>query len=353
MKLVHPIAVSILLVLYLSLSYTQVDKTLRFKKDGTFRIVQFTDLHFGESEEKDINSSIVQDTILGLENPDLVILTGDSVSGYSWDNSAGWYAKIWARVISSMVKHNIRWANALGNHDSEADLSKREIIAQEMTNPLSLTQLGPSGIQGASNYYLPVLESDAQSNTAAAVLYLFDSGHEDCLGVKGWDCVYPDQIEWYRNLSQYLQSHYGKKVPATAAFHIPFPEFMNVWNVDTCYGRRDEDVCCFSVNTGLYAAMKEMGDVNYVICGHDHNNDYYGSYYGITLAYGRKTGYGGYGPPDGWLRGARVLEYTEKPFSVKMWIRQQDGTKVTIQPTHSPGTNQQHICCGANGQRKL
>jgi hypothetical protein len=26
------------------------------------------------------------------------------------------------------------------------------------------------------------------------------------------------------------------------------------------------------------------------------------------LAYGRKSGYGGYGPPEGWLRGARVIE---------------------------------------------
>lgn len=48
---------------------------LKFRDDGTFRIVQFTDLHYGESPEKDVNTSIVQATILAAEKPDLVIMT--------------------------------------------------------------------------------------------------------------------------------------------------------------------------------------------------------------------------------------------------------------------------------------
>jgi pre-mRNA-splicing factor SYF1 len=53
-----------------------------------------------------------------------------------------------------------------------------------------------------------------------------------------------------------------------------------------------------------------MNNIRGVFCGHDHNNDFYGDYYGISLYYGRKTGYGGYGPPSGMLRGTRVLEFT-------------------------------------------
>jgi predicted MPP superfamily phosphohydrolase len=51
--------------------------SLRFRSDGTFKIVQFTDLHYGEAEEKDTNSSIAQDKILAIEKPDLVVMTGD------------------------------------------------------------------------------------------------------------------------------------------------------------------------------------------------------------------------------------------------------------------------------------
>jgi hypothetical protein len=43
-----------------------------------------------------------------------------------------------------------------------------------------------------------------------------------------------------------------------------------------------------------------------------------GVYGGVRLMYGRKSGYGGYGPPPGWLRGARVIEIHENPFKVQM-----------------------------------
>jgi len=65
--------------------------------------------------------------------------------------------------------------------------------------------------------------------------------------------------------------------------------------------------------------------VEWVVAGHDHNNDYYGNYDGINLAYGRKTGYGCYGP-DKMMRGARVFEVTQNPYSIKTWVRQEDGS---------------------------
>ena len=33
-----------------------------------------------------------------------------------------------------------------------------------------------------------------------------------------------------------------------------------------------------------------------IFCGHDHNSDYSGFYKDIELIYGRKTGFGSYGP---------------------------------------------------------
>lgn len=49
-----------------------------------------------------------------------------------------------------------------------------------------------------------------------------------------------------------------------------------------------------------------------MFAGHDHNNDFSGNYYGIDLVYGRKTGYGCYGPPPGMQRGARVIILKEE-----------------------------------------
>jgi len=324
-------------------------KVLRFRPDGTFKISQFTDLHYGETDQNDVNSTKVQEEILATEKPDIVVMTGDSVSGYAWNNQSGWFAKKWAHLTSPMVKYNISWAFALGNHDDEADLSRTEIILLDQTYPLSLTQQGPSNIHGATNYYLFVYSSDVNNDVPVAVLYMFDSSDNNCENVTGWGCVYPDQIRWYIATATEIQAKYGRIIPALAFFHIPVPEFMYMWNNISTFGRmEDTGVCCFSVNTGLFAAFKQMGDVISVHCGHDHDNDFYGLYDGILLAYGRKTGYGGYGPPKGWLRGSRILQLTENPFSFTHWIREQDGGIVqsTAQPIHPPVVSNWTHCCG-------
>lgn len=340
-----------LVLVLLLFSYAATGKVLRFRPDGTFKITQFTDLHYGETPENDVNSVKVQDKILSIEDPDIVVMTGDSVSGYAWNSSigSGWFAKRWAQLTSPMVQYNITWAFALGNHDDEADLSRTEIVALDQTYPLSLTQQGPSNIHGATNYYLFVYSSDETNEVPVAILYIFDSSDNNCENVTGWGCVYPDQIQWYLKTAADIQTKYGRIIPALAFFHIPVPEFMYMWNNLTTFGRlQDTGVCCFSVNTGLIDAFKQMGDVISVHCGHDHDNDFYGLWDGIMLAYGRKTGYGGYGPPPGWLRGARILQLTENPFSLTHWIREEDGETVpsTTQPIHPPVVSNWTYCCG-------
>ena len=56
----------------------------------------------------------------------------------------------------------------------------------------------------------------------------------------------------------------------------------------------------------LPQALQQAG-IHAVYSGHDHGNDFSALLSGLRLAYGRKSGYGGYGPPAGWLRGARVI----------------------------------------------
>lgn len=67
-----------------------------------------------------------------------------------------------------------------------------------------------------------------------------------------------------------------------------------------------EGLCCENMNTGIITAMKEMYDYEVVItsgnivgvfAGHHHNDDFFMDYKGLVFGYGRKTGYGSYGPP--------------------------------------------------------
>lgn len=216
-----------------------------------------------------------------------------------------------------------------GNHDSQADIGRDAVASLDMTLNISMTEKGPSRLHGTSNYVYPVYDQAGENKLF--YLWAFDSMSDNCEGVDGWGCVYPDTVEWYRNKSEELIQADNATLPGYAFFHIPLPEYLEMTNTMNLFGKRNENVCCFSVNTGLYAAFKEMGNMNATFCGHDHNNDYFGDYYGIDLHYGRKTGYGGYGPPAGMQRGAKILEFSLVDDELKLdtWIRQEDGLTVT------------------------
>ena len=92
-----------------------------------------------------------------------------------------------------------------------------------------------------------------------------------------------------------------------------------------------------------------MGNIEATFCGHDHNNDYWGEHYGIKLFFGRKTGHGGYGPPLGMKRGARILEFYANGHNVELdsWIREEDGYVIKQQPLKPSWLKKkQEYCCG-------
>ena len=79
-------------------------------------------------------------------------------------------------------------------------------------------------------------------------------------------------------------------------------------------GEKHENVYTGMVNSGIYAAVLERGDVLGLYCGHDHINSYSGNYYGIELGYSPGTGFNPYGLPGAEknrMRGARVFTLDE------------------------------------------
>jgi hypothetical protein len=74
-------------------------------------------------------------------------------------------------------------------------------------------------------------------------------------------------VDWYREESRKITKEHGR-IPGLAFYHIPNPEFANVWTYEHTFGNlSDVGVCCFSSNTGLFSAFKEMGDIISVHCG--------------------------------------------------------------------------------------
>ena len=56
-----------------------------------------------------------------------------------------------------MIDRGLNWATTLGNHDSQADLTRQEVAAVDASYDLSLTS--PStNLTHATNYMLPVYD---------------------------------------------------------------------------------------------------------------------------------------------------------------------------------------------------
>jgi predicted MPP superfamily phosphohydrolase len=95
------ISKSVLLLIAIGLFsvYTsKVEKKLRVREDGTFTMIQLTDIHYGETNKWDAQNDQIIGKIIETEKPDFTVVTGDVVSGYAWDGETKpWFSKIYDR----------------------------------------------------------------------------------------------------------------------------------------------------------------------------------------------------------------------------------------------------------------
>lgn len=297
---------------------------LRFHENGRFRIVQFTDIHWHDGSPEDMRSAALMGAVLDEEKPDLVVLTGDIIGGSKCKQPLTSFPN----CVAPIVERKIPWAYTFGNHDDECRLTRDEIIEMVMRQPYSVAERGPHDIQGASNYVLPIRASKGRKQAAA--IYCLDSNSYSAFNKDEYDWIRPNQIQWYRETAKRLRKkNGGDALPALAFFHIPLPEYVDVWNAGTCVGAKYEEPCCPKMNSGFFAAMVEAGDVMGTFVGHDHVNDYEGDWYGIRLCYGRSGGYTAYGR-EGFPRGARVIEMIEGERKFDTWLRLETSEKVVL-----------------------
>ncbi len=323
----------VILILITSTSSAYYQK-LRFTNDKEFTILQLTDLHYGEGPNRDHNSTILTERLLNMTNPDLVVITGDSVSGYAWDGlNNTFYYDCWKMWTSPMEKLGIPYAYTLGNHDDQGDYNRKQICNLDSTNNFSLTQFNPS-VTGASNYFVPIYSSNQNDKTPVSLIWMLDTNDENCGEMlDSWGCFEEDEIKWYEEESDRINKQFGYTPKGLAFFHIPLPEYIESYNWRKSYGSRNENISCPKNNTKLFQSMLQLNNIYGTFCGHDHNNDNGAEFYGIDLVYGRKTGYGGYGP-DFYQRGARVIKLKEvyddvnkrMGFSFRHYVVQEDGS---------------------------
>ncbi|MDQ8734719.1 metallophosphoesterase family protein [Paenibacillus sp. LHD-38] len=299
-----------------------MNRELKFRGDGTFTIVQFTDMHLGGGKEdeldRDAQTLELVRRVVELEQPDFIVLTGDMI----WSHGVADPQASFRKAISTVVECGVPWAAVFGNHDTEEGVTKEELLRIQHEYVSCLTQAGPSDISGVGNYVLTVKSASKSGSSEAALLYFLDSGMMAPEEVGGYEWIHRDQIHWYAEQSRKAEDRNGKKLPALGFFHIPLQEYDELWKVGNVSGSKFERVECAKVNSGLFTALMERGDVIGTFVGHDHDNDYTGMLHGIRLCYGRVSGYNCYGKLQ---RGARVIRLQEGLRDFKTWIRLDDG----------------------------
>ncbi|KAF4720286.1 purple acid phosphatase [Perkinsus olseni] len=364
---------------------------------GELKILVFSDLHYGETEDRDNKSDIFQKTLLDVEKPDMVsgnagvdwlnpisrdhllvrsldlrvplkvVFNGDAYSDYGdvlcWIkfNCTEFFVKQWERFTAIVRKRQIPYAFALGNHDHFLDGIKpdgKSIMTYDATHSnLSLAKEAPPGVSGGSVYYVPVYENSTAQGKPTGVLWMLDSGKLSCMGLTGWGCATEDQIEWFKSQAE---SEDLRGLQGLMFVHIPLQEVLLYWNVfgkdpQRVSGEKDEDVGCSSGNTGLFTAALGL-NVSGIFHGHDHNNDFLARVEStsrtIHVGYGRKSGYGGYGGVLAAKPGARViimkLNRDRQDYTWSTYIRLENNSTahetVDQSPQASQSSNVQGFC---------
>ncbi|MBI9063468.1 MAG: metallophosphoesterase family protein [Marinilabiliaceae bacterium] len=309
------------LLLLFTFGLSGEEKSLTFNSDGSFKIIQFTDTHFHYGSYKSEVVLEMMNEVLDIEQPDLVIFTGDIVTLAPLKDG-------WVKITESLVKRQIHWAVTIGNHDDEQDKKRDEILPLIKDIPFNVTQVGAEDVYGQGNYVLPILNKAGKKTSA--LLYCVDSNaYTPIEGIGDYGWFHLSQIDWYRQVStEFTRKNDGKPLPALAFFHIPLPEYKDAWEMKDkrLVGVKNEAVCSPVFNSGMFAAMLHQGDVMGTFVGHDHDNDYLAPYCGIALAYGRFSG--GATIYGDLTNGARVILLKEGKRRFTSWLRIRGGEKI-------------------------
>lgn len=304
----------------------------RVRPDGTFKILALSDFHYTPAPDR--YGLELTAKLISLEKPDLVILDGDNVSGDSCANPEDFKGAV-ANVASAMEDAGVPWAMALGNHDGEhiakTGITRQQMLAYYEAYPHNLNGGWARDIHGAGNKNILIWSADGAKPVFS--IWLLDSGESVQERDIRYDWIHSDQTAWYFQTSADLERRYGHKIFGFMFFHIPVPEFHEMFLTRKTLGERHEPESPSGVNGGLFAAVLERGDVKGIFCGHDHVNNYVGTLRGITLGQVGVAGYHGYPhtPPEDRsndrARGGRViLLQVPEQGRFKTWMRFRDGS---------------------------
>jgi len=336
---------------------------LRFREDGTFRIMQINDTQ--DDQFVDFRTPELMRKAIAEEKPDLIVCAGDCITGGQIASDDDVRTAIDA-VFQVIEDAGVPFIIAFGNHDEDAhvrgdapNMGEVGQLAYYRNNfSCNINKKDNPKITGDGDMVTLVYSSPKSNGPKwkrhghyshdkmkpKLAVWALDSGRyapDPIAGQSidyndnGWDWIRQDQVAWYRETSMHFEKKFGHKIPGIMFFHIPLFEWETMWTIDkgmfasgdvpntqpavdegrySVEEERNECICTGPFNSGLYTAAQERGDVMGMFVGHDHINNYVGNFHGILLGYGASSGFGPYGfsgNERNRLRGVRIHDFVE------------------------------------------
>ena len=306
----------------------KMKQPLQFTEEGIFRVLMLSDIQ--ESVNYDERSLKSVCALLDEAKPNLVIWGGDNCFGPEMHSLED--VKAFLDVFAApMEVRGIPWGHVFGNHDHDVpgDIQLHQALYEAY--PMHVSGHTDETVSGVTNFLLPIYDHNGQrpvfhvwgldsNNMAEEMDHLLPEGRMETaaklpnnpLSVGRWGTVFFDQLMWYWNTSCQQEKTWGGKIPGLLCMHIAPHEFtMARANPELCVknGQFTENLDPAVLNSGLFSAVLQRGDIRTISCGHTHMNDFEAEYCGIRLCWDACAGYRCYGIDA--LRGGRLFEIRE------------------------------------------
>ncbi len=287
---------------------------LKYREDGTFRIIQFTDTHVGNMpfHEDDERTFKLIESALNHFDVDLIVHTGDLI----WSEGVKDAHIVFQKTLEKFEVFNKPMAITFGNHDSEeiitrSDLRRifEETVAMRADKHHSMIH------DDREAYVVEINSTDGQK--VENTLYFLDSGADAPMAIGTYDWNQPEQVQWFKETSKIYRRQDGVKRNLVFQ-HIPVPEYWQAAEhiIDGVNHETNEAISAPHLNTGLFANMVLDGETWGMFVGHDHENNFDGVHHGLHLVYGNVSGYQTYGDEE---RGVRIIELNQVTQTVETY----------------------------------
>lgn len=274
------------------------DYVFNMKYHDDFKILQLTDIHWGNNTSTTLSKSyldkLLEEVINHVGKVDLLEITGDLfmlANSYHIGTFIDYFEK-------KAEEYNFKYTVIWGNHDHHG-MYRPDYIADKFSKaPHCYYKENYDNLYGRSNFVINLTEDGTKLTDTKWQIANIDSGasfSETAFSLtRNYDYIHEDQINWW------LLEHnkVGKEVPTIAYYHIPQDENQKAWdlihNGENLYNNFFKLEKFGDNGKEKYASdFIEIGSENNLkaaFMGHAHNIDWTVDYLNVTIGLGVKTG---------------------------------------------------------------